>query len=207
MLVPGTAEQFVRLQDDARAERQRRKAMERNDDSRTLDSWERYRALNDHCKNLLDVTELCDRKARFALVILGGVNALNLILVTRAGMLEPLQRGSAWAVAYTGCYVLLSLAVLLHAVSALKPRPDQVPPTSGLTPVQLLYGGENRTLEDYCARWSDLRIGDVNQELAFAAFMRTRANALKLRSLSRVYMGLYVLVGLTALCLSVAFLV
>ena len=36
------------------------------------------------------------------------------------------------------------------------------------------------------------------------AFTRTRANELKVRALHRVYLGLYVLVGLTAFCFGVA---
>ena len=204
MLIPGTAEQFMRLQDDAKAERQRRKEIERNDDGRILDSWERYRTLNDHCGNLLDLTELYDRKTRFALLILGGLNALNLLLLTRADLLASLQGGSAVAFTYACCYALLSLAILLHAVSALKPRPEHLPPADDVPPSQLLHSADESTVDGYCARWRRARIGDVNQELAVMAFMRARANELKLRALRRVYLGLYVLVGLTALCFGVA---
>lgn len=204
MLIPGTAEQFLHLQDDAKTERQRRKAIERNDDSRILDSWERYRTLNDHCEHLLDLTELYDRKTRFALLILGGLNALNLLLVMRADLQASLQSGGAVAFAYGGGYGLLSLAILLHAVSALKPRTEQLPPGEDAAPLRLLQPADAPTVDAYCARWRGARIGDVNQELALTAFMRTRANEMKLRALRRVYLGLYVLVGLTALCFGVA---
>ena len=204
MLIPGTAEQFLRLQDDAKAERQRRKEIERNDDGRILESWERYRTLNDHCGNLLDLTELYDRKTRFALLILGGLNALNLLLVTRADVQASLQGGSAVAFTYGCCYALLSLVILLHAVSALKPRPEQLPSGQGAASLRLLHLADESTVDGYCARWRGARIGDVNQELAVMAFTRTRANELKVRALHRVYLGLYVLVGLTALCFGVA---
>jgi hypothetical protein len=199
MLIPTTAEQFLRLQDDAKAERRRLKALERTADDRVLDPWERYRALNDHGDHLLDLTELYDRKTRFALLILGGLNALNLLLVTRAGLLASLEQGRPLIVGYAGCYTLLSLALLLYAIAALKPR------TAGGddAALQLLDGATAHTFDEYCARWRDVQIGKINRELMVVAFMRGRANAVKVRALHRVYLGLYVLVAVTALlCVS-----
>lgn len=37
-----------------------------------------------HVDHLLDVTELADRKTRFALVILGTLNAVNVLIAIRA---------------------------------------------------------------------------------------------------------------------------
>jgi hypothetical protein len=203
MLIPTTAEQFLRLKDDAKAERRRLKALERAADDRVLDPWERYRALSDHGDHLLDLTELYDRKTRFALLILGGLNALNLLLVTRAGVLASLEQGRPIIVGYVGCYALLSLALLLYAIAALKPR------TAGCddADLQLLDGASAPTLDEYCARWRDAQIGEINRELMVVGFVRARANAIKIQALHRVYLGLYVLVGVTAvLCVGLAVL-
>jgi hypothetical protein len=43
---------------------------------------ERYRALTDQYDRLTDISEQGDRKTRFALLILGSINAVNLLIVT-----------------------------------------------------------------------------------------------------------------------------
>src|SRR5215510_1984742 len=74
-------------QEESKAERRRRKDAERLLETRQLDPWERYRALADHVDHSLDITELADRKTRFALVILGALNAVNVLLAVRAPQL------------------------------------------------------------------------------------------------------------------------
>jgi hypothetical protein len=199
MLIPTTAEQFLHLQDDAKVERRRLKALERAADDRVLDPWERYRALSDQGEHLLDLTELYDRKTRFALLILGGLNALNLLLVTRAGLLASLEQGRPFVLGYAGFYTLLSLALLLYAIAALKPRSA----CRDEAALRLLDGAAARTLDEYCTRWREAQIGEINSELMVVAFVRARANAIKVRALHCVYLGLYVLVAVTAaLCVS-----
>jgi hypothetical protein len=84
MSVINASEDFVRLE----AERRQRKEMLRSAEDRVLDPWERYRAVADHCDRLHDVTELYDRKTRFALIILGTLNAMNVLLLTK-GDVKP----------------------------------------------------------------------------------------------------------------------
>ena len=55
---------IVHPDDESKAERKRKKELERFTETRVLDPWERYRALADHVDHLLDVTELADRKKR-----------------------------------------------------------------------------------------------------------------------------------------------
>jgi len=187
MPTPTTAQDVLRLVDDAKAERRRRKDMERALEDRVLDAWERYRALNDHCDRLLDLTELYDRKTRFALLILGGLNALNLLVVMRADVLSSLQRGSALMGAYVACYVGLSLCMLLYAISALRPRARGDDRDE-----------EGQTLDEYAEGWREMQIGQLNHHLVAIAYLRTHTNAGQLRALQRVYCGLYVLVVLAA---------
>ena len=89
------------IEEESKAERRRRKDAERLLETRQLDPWERYRALTDHVAHLLDITELADRKTRFALVILGALNAVNVLIALRApqfgadalsGLTAPLHR-------------------------------------------------------------------------------------------------------------------
>ena len=91
---PVAVRTHVLIEDESKAERRRRKDAERLLETRQLDPWERYRALSDHVDHLLDVTELADRKTRFALVILGALNAVNVLIAIRAPQLGAESRES-----------------------------------------------------------------------------------------------------------------
>jgi hypothetical protein len=71
---------------ESKAERRLRKEAEKAAESVPLDSWERYRALNDLVDHMLDVIEMADRRTRFALLLLGSLNAANLLMVARGDM-------------------------------------------------------------------------------------------------------------------------
>src|SRR6266536_6274772 len=53
------------------------------DSHRPLDSWERYRALTDTLDEALELVDLADHKARFALIIMTAVNGVLFLLGTR----------------------------------------------------------------------------------------------------------------------------
>lgn len=209
MLVQTSPEDFLRSVDDAKAERRRQKDMERSAEHRLLDPWERYRALGDHYDALQDVSEQGDRKTRFALLILGSINAVNLLIVMRGDMVGLPRQAGPLAIAYVALYALLSLAFFLYAIAALRPRTprtprspaadrSQVPPALRMPELALA-----QTPEEYCETWKRVEIGQLNRELAFIIHRTMEANAIKARALHRVYIGLYVLVGLTAALLVV----
>jgi hypothetical protein len=199
MLVQTSPEDFLRSVDAAKAERRRQRDLDRADDDRKLDPWERYRVLTDHVESLHDRSEQVDRKTRFALLILGGVNAINLAVVLRGGEYGLPAGHGALVTTYAASYVLLSLGLFCDAIAALRPRhaapgttPAQAP---GLKSPDAVIGV---TLDEYCERWTGARLSAVNVELASMAYATALENAIKLRALRRVYWGLYVLVGLTA---------
>src|SRR5687767_1110114 len=53
------------------------------DAHRPMDSWERYRALRDILDEAIDLVDLADHKARFALIIMGALNALMFIMASQ----------------------------------------------------------------------------------------------------------------------------
>ena len=57
--------------------------LERLVETRTLEPWERYRALVDVLDSYTDLLEQADRKTRFALIIMGLLNAVNFLLVAQ----------------------------------------------------------------------------------------------------------------------------
>ena len=63
--------------------------------ARSLDPWERYRTLVDALEEAMDLVELADRKARFALVIMGALNIAFFFLVTRVELIDVLPPSTA----------------------------------------------------------------------------------------------------------------
>jgi hypothetical protein len=193
---------IVHSLDAARAERRRIRDQERASDIRPLDAWERYRALTDHYEHIRDEAEHIDRTTRFALIILGGLNGINLAIVVRGGEIG-LRVGVGGAMtAYLASYALLSLLVLGCAISALRPRRPPAPaggtPSGTAFPVRQDASMLDTGVEDYCRRWAEVRVVDLNWEVAAMAHAGATMADMKRRALTRVYVGLYVLVGLTA---------
>jgi len=188
--------------EESKAERRRRKDAERLLETRQLDPWERYRALADHVDHLLDITELADRKTRFALVILGALNAVNVLIAVRAPHLGADGVSPALLQSYITGYVLLSLYAAVFAILALKPRSQE---TDGAmaqhepTGMKLLAGAPDTDAETYYDTWRQAELCQINRELAMRSHLLARANSEKFHALQRVYQGLLVLVGLTAI--------
>ena len=189
-------------EDESKADRRRRKDAERLLETRLLDPWERYRALSDHVDHLLDVTELADRKTRFALVILGALNAVNVLIAIRAPQLGGDALSPVLLQAYLTGYVLLSLYAAVFAIIALRPRSQE---TDGAavqhepTGMCLLAGTPNIDADAYYDTWRQADLSQVNRELAMRSHLLARANTEKFRALRHVYQGLLVLVALTAI--------
>jgi len=169
---------------------------------RPLDPWERYRALVDSLEEAQDLVELADRKARFALVIMGALNVTFFFLATRSEIVEYLP---LWLRPFLGFYLLVyagvALFFFLEAIEALRPRrfrPHVPYPGEGGPdhyPEGLRYYEDIvlRDLEAYRRAWREVRFGQLNAELAVQNHVMARINLDKFRSLRRLYGGLRVL--------------
>ncbi len=189
------------LEEESKAERRRRKDAERLLETRQLDPWERYRALADHVDHLLDITELADRKTRFALVILGALNAVNVLIAIRAPQLGADTVNPVLLQSYITGYVLLSLYAAVFAIIALRPRSQEMDGAAANdepTGMKLLAGAPAVDAEAYYDTWRQAELSQINRELAMRSHLLARANTEKFQALRRVYHGLLVLVGLTA---------
>jgi hypothetical protein len=180
------------------------KKLEKNSDTRMLDPWERYRALIDAYDAFFDMNELADRKTRFALVIMGALNALNLILGTQrvygdltAGI-RPLVGG------YFALYAILSLYFFIQAIATLRPRISMFPghhqpaaqPRAGVRFVGDVVAASD---EDYYQRWSGMEIGELCRETARHEQVVARVTDVKFKALDRVYNGLTAMTALSAI--------
>jgi uncharacterized protein YjiK len=187
---------------DDESKRLRKEAKLQAQSIRALDPWERYRALMDALEEAQDLVELADRKARFALVIMGALNLAFFFLATRTEIVEYLPRGlRPFLGFYLLAYAAVALFFFLEAIEALRPRrfrphlpypgeggPDHYP--EGLRYYEDIV---RRDLEAYRRAWREVRFGQLNAELTVQNHIMARINLDKYRSLRRLYQGLRVL--------------
>lgn len=190
------------------------KALE--DARRPLAAWERYRALSDAFEMEQDLVDLADHKARFALLIMGTLNAVTFIVGTRSetlGML-PLQ-ARVWLSVYLGVYALLALYFFIQAIESLRPREAKpnvrYPGEAGLEdyPTGLRFFADVllRDVYAYRAAWRSVHVGQLNAEVALQVHVLARINRAKFAALQRLYVGLKGMTLLTAALLtSLAFI-
>jgi len=194
---------------DSKAERRLRKDAEKAAESNPLDPWERYRALNDLVDHMLDVIEMADRRTRFALLLLGSLNAANLLIVARGDLLGVTFVNMTVVRFYVGCYLGLSLYFLIHAVNALKPRARQMGLANeavvapGAVGLRLVDDILKHPLDDYYQVWRTAPAGAINREMALQVHLLARTTAEKYAALRKVYGGVMILLGLTAVFLVV----
>jgi hypothetical protein len=101
----------------------RKKDLKRlQDATRSLDSWERYRALVDSSEEAYDLIDTSNREARFALIVMGTLNALPLVFLTRTDAIANLSAGERLAmIVLFSVYAILLLFFILQAIEALQP--------------------------------------------------------------------------------------
>jgi hypothetical protein len=184
--------------------------LERLLETRTLEPWERYRALLDVLDAYTDLLELADRKTRFALIIMGLLNAVNFLLVARSDVLgvETVSVGTALAM-YAALYAFLSLYFFSQAIEALRPRSAKFfrdsGPSVGTAETRRLRSIAHVAVqppEAYYDFWRGASIDQLCREVAFTVQSMAAINMDKYRALERVYRGLVALTALTALLLT-----
>ena len=173
---PASSEPVATAPDDE-AEAKRLRRLERSLDSRPLDAWERYRGLVDVVDDYRELLDSADKKTRFALIIMGLLNAVNFLLVVRSDVFGQSSAGLGRLVAaYTAIYAFLSLYFFSQAIEALRPRGAKFYGPQGGSAL----AGESRRLRSmaHVAReepealydlWQDAKVGQLSREVAFQA--------------------------------------
>jgi uncharacterized protein YjiK len=196
-IAPGGADQG---DDDSKRRRKEAKLLAQS--ARPLDPRERYRALVDSLEEAQDLVELADRKARFALVIMGALNIAFFFLATRAEIVDYLPvRLRPFLGFYMLLYAAVALFFFLEAIESLRPRrfrPQLPYPGEGGPehyPQGLRYHEDivQHDIEAFRRAWREVRFGQLNAELSVQNHVMARINVDKYRSLRRLYGGLRVL--------------
>ena len=168
------------------------------DADRTLEEWERYRALvdaNDEAYEQIDVT---NREARFALILMGALNAVVLVLLTRAEALSALSATERyWVVGLFVGYIVMAIAFLLQAIEALRPgrfRPRLWDWTHGETsrPAGVRYYEDviKKSASEHWQAWQAVRLTQLNAEICVQLHSLALKNHAKHTAIRRLYNGL-----------------
>lgn len=171
------------------------------DGGRLLDGWERYRALNDAIDEAYDLIDIGNREARFALLLMGTLNAFLLIVASRPEIVDRLASTQRlWMGVVLGVYAVAAVMFLLQAIEVLRPgrfRPDlgSWGPDRDDFPRRLRYFEDviQRDVESHWQAWRDVRLDQLNAELAIQLHSLCLKNQAKHASLRRLYDGLRIM--------------
>ena len=177
----------------------RKKELKRlHDVTRPLDGWEQYRALVDASEEAYDLIDISNREARFALIVMGALNALPFVFLTRSDAIVALTSNEriAMAVLMSG-YAVLLLFFILQAIEALHPgwfkpeisawSPDRLDHPTGVRHFEEII---QRTAAEHWTAWQNVRLTQLNAELAVQIHSLARKNHAKHLAVRRLYLGL-----------------
>lgn len=205
--VPEPAPPRLRSEEEELAERiQKKEAKIRAEAARPLDPWERYRALTDTIEEGFTLTEIADRKVRFALLVMAGLN-LGVFAILSRPELSGLGL-DGWVVPWAVLYGSVTIVFLLQAVEALRPREASVRrsacPAGLRDRLRDVAAVADSHTEDYELAWRELRFDQLTAGLAAQAHSLARCNRDKFAALRRLYAGLRLMALLVALLVAVA---
>jgi hypothetical protein len=184
------------------AERIRRRERKRvHDAERQLEGWERYRALIDASDEAYELIDISNREARFALILMGALNAVALVLLTRADVLSLLPaRDRYWMVGLFVIYIAMAVGFLLQAIEALRPgrfRPRIWDWTSGEDdrPAGVRYYEDviRQSAAQHWKAWQDVRLTQLNAEISVQVHSLSLKNHAKHVAIRRLYGGLRIM--------------
>ena len=191
--------------DDKKAEKKKRKQLEQSLETGSLDPWDRYRVLTDLLDVQNDISEMADKKTRFALVILGAVNAVNLFVVARPEIVLGDKKAKAsWLGVYLTSYIILSLYIFVQSIGALRPRVGALMKRIGKDEEEHLNGLRftstiiSMDFNSWYEQMKNAQYGDINREVAFSIRVVSEVVASKYSKLGNMYAGLMILVFLSA---------
>ena len=183
-----------------------RKLRDKLDDNRPLAPAELYRALNDALDEGYELFDLSNREARFALILMGGLNAALVIVASQSGMrerLSPIEQQIEAAI--IGVYALLAIAFLFQAITALRPgqfrpRLKQWSRERNDFPHGVRYFEDvvHRSTMDHWDAWQAVTLRQLNAELAVQVHSLALKNAARKRALRGLYTSLRIMTAVFA---------
>jgi hypothetical protein len=195
------------LEQDRSADKDAKKQLKRlHGETRTLEPWERYRALNDAMDEYYELLDMANREARFALIIVGALNAVLFLAGTRSSLVSALPAGARpWMAIGLVAYGVVAVHFFLQAIEVLRPRkfhsrlPDSAaPPDRSPAGVRYYEDVIRRDVEGHYRAWDQIRISQLNAELAVQGHSLSLKARAKHEALRRLFNGLRLMTLLAA---------
>ena len=195
--------------DKAARKRRKREARLRRDAERPPDSFERFRVLAELVKEGRQIIDLVDHRARYALIVIGALNAGVFLILSKGQPFDSLSPAARpWLIGSFAVYAAATVLFVYYAVDCLRPRRMHYghlmagnghsgeAVSSG--PKGVLYWETIATsdLEAYQRKWSTVRMEQLNAEVVIIAHEQARLIRQKYAVLGRLYSGLGMLVFL-----------
>ena len=171
--------------------------------------FDRFRIITECISEARQIINLSDHRARYALIIIGALNAGMFAVISRADLMAGIPPAvKPWLIGLIIVYGLLTMAFVLYAIDCLRPRslegalPGAAKPT-GTEPLGLLFWEVvgRQGLGEYHEKWDRVRMAQINREAEAIFHTISGVVRAKNRSLRRLYQGLVALVVLATLVL------
>ena len=176
----------------------KREAKLRRDSQRPPDSYERFKIMLDVLGEQRHVVDMEDHRARYAMIIMGAINAALYLVGSRAARSGLLPAGAEpWIVALGVAYAAASVLFLLAVIDCLRPRTLE---RKGLLHWE---GALMHNLAEYEKGWRDVRMDQLNREAVHIAHLLARMINQKYHANRRLYGGLTVLIVVGAVLLAI----
>jgi hypothetical protein len=192
---------------DSPESKERKRELKRHEDAnRPLDSWERYRALNDTMDEAYELVGIANREARFAAILMGALNASVVVLITRPEVQMTIPPAfKPWMGLLLAVYASVAVYFFLSAIEILRPRRyrphlDHPELDAEAQPAGVRYYEDiiMRSAEEHWVAWRQVRIGQLNAELAVQIHSLALVNKSKYAAVQRLYGGLRVMTVIVA---------
>ena len=171
---------------------QKREAKLRRDAQRRPESFERFRILAQVIEERRRVVDLADHRARYAMIVIGAINAVVLVLGSRApGIADPSQVALPWLLGILVAYALGTLLLVLAAIDCLRPREHRNVGHTGLLHWEWAV---HHDIAAYQQAWSEVRMEQINKEAVLIAHLLACVIQQKYRALRWLYRGLVALI-------------
>ena len=153
-----------------------------------------------------ELVGIANREARFAAILMGALNATVVVLVTRPEVQLTIPSGfKPWMGVLLGVYASVAVYFFLSAIEILrprryKPRIDHPELEREAQPAGVRYYEDIilRSAEAHWGAWRNIRIGQLNAELAVQIHSLALVTKSKYAAVQRLYAGLRLMTVIVA---------
>ena len=149
--------------------------------------------------------DMANREARFALIIVGALNAVLFVIGTRSSLVSSVHLAQPWWMLGLIAYGAVAVHLFLQAIEVLRPRKfrprlPEAAASAECRPAGVRYYEDVllRDIEGHYRAWGEVRISQLNAELAIQGHSLALKVRAKHEALRRLFAGLRMMTLLAA---------